>query len=621
MADTFYITTPLYYVNNEPHVGHAYTTILADVLTRFKRLFGEKAHFLTGLDEHGQKVADAAAERKMNPQDHCDEMAKTWSEIWAKLNIRYDDFIRTTEPRHESVVVDILKKLYKQGDVYQQEYEGWYSVFEERFFTEKDLIDGKDPIGGREVERLKEKNYFFKMSQYQEWLIDHYEKHPDSVVPEFRLNEVKGFLRQPLGDLCISRPKSRLNWGIEIPWDKDYVTYVWFDALINYYSATVNPPSDSDVSWPADCHLIAKDILTTHAVYWPIMLHAAGLEPPKTILSHGYWLSRGETKMSKSIGNVVQPMNLAGRLGVDAFRYVLMREMSVGQDANFSFESFVDRINTDLANDLGNLYSRLAKVWQTGKYGSVKPPEKNPAQIPSDLAELRKTLYSRIKGEIDNIKPHLAIEEAMKVVRGLNQLIEQLKPWKVVKTEPESIAGALAWALDALRDVAGVFEPIMPEKMAELKNRIGDDAGLIQPKVGKPLFPRLKIEDIVKTDSAETKREEQSVDKTNQISIEEFARTDLRIGKILDVKKHEKADKLLIIQVDAGGAKRQIVAGLAKAYQPDDLIGKRVVVVCNLKPVKLRGEISQGMLLAATGKDGVYVLSPDGDPEPGSKVK
>ncbi len=329
MSKQFYLTTPLYYVNDEPHIGHAYTTILADVLARYHRLFGDDVHFLTGLDEHGQKVAAAASKLKRNPQVHCDEMVKIWKDVWEKIDISYDDFIRTTEPRHERVVAEILNNIYQKGDIYREQYEGWYSVFEERFFTEKDLVDGKDPLHGRPVERISETNYFFRMSKYQDWLIDYYNNHPDAVVPEFRLNEVLGFLRNPLGDLCISRPKSRLTWGIPIPWDDEYVTYVWFDALINYYSATVAPPDNLQVKWPAQVHLIAKDILTTHAVYWPIMLHAAGFDPPERILSHGYWLAKDDAKMSKSVGNVIRPFDLASRYSSDALRYVLMREMVV----------------------------------------------------------------------------------------------------------------------------------------------------------------------------------------------------------------------------------------------------------------------------------------------------
>ncbi|NQT35125.1 methionine--tRNA ligase [bacterium] len=496
MSNSFYITTPLYYVNGEAHLGHAYTTILADVLTRYHRLFGEKnVHFLTGLDEHGQKVSRAAASENKSPQDHCDQMAVLWKEVWKNLGIQYDDFIRTTEPRHEEVVTDILNEINKNDDIYQKEYEGWYSVYEERFFTEKDLIDGKDPILGRPVEKIKENNYFFRMSKYQDWLIDHYKNNPDAVIPSFRLNEVMGFLKQPLGDLCISRPKSRLDWGIPIPWDDEYVTYVWFDALINYYTATLAPPQGKTVIWPADYHIIGKDILTTHAVYWPIMLHAADRKPPRHILAHGWWLDKDAARMSKSDGNVVNPLDLAKKYGTDEFRYYLMREMVLGQDANFSEEGLVRRINSDLANDLGNLYSRLAKLWHKFDWGRLPQKGSYEDLIDEELNERILSLESRIKEEVINFRPHAAIEEIMQVVRGLNGHVEHWEPWKFTE-DTLDLAFAMMGALDALYKVAELLEPVMPVKMAELKDRIykGNQADrTMSPQLGKPLFPRINI--------------------------------------------------------------------------------------------------------------------------------
>lgn len=620
MHDPFYITTPLYYVNNEPHIGHAYTTILADVLTRYHRSFGRDVYFLTGLDEHGQKVADAAAKEKVEPQEHCDRMAVTWSKIWNKLSIEFDDFIRTTEPRHEKVVVDILQKLWDKGDIYQKDFEGWYSVFEERFFTEKDLIDGKDPIGNREVERLKESNYFFKMSEYQDWLISHYESHPDAVVPEFRLNEVKGFLRQPLGDLCISRPKSRLAWGIPIPWDNDYVTYVWFDALLNYYSATLTPPAGKQVKWPATYHLIAKDILTTHAVYWPIMLHAAGLEPPKRILAHGYWLAKDSLKMSKSIGNVVKPLDMAEYFGTDGLRYVLMREMVLGQDASLSLETLVNRINTELANDLGNLYSRLAKIWETGGYGETVPPTEPPEEIPQELINLRNNLKARVVEEIENVRPQMAIEAVMQVVREMNRFVDQLKPWVLVKTDPQSIFEPIIYLLDTLYEVAENLEPIMPGKMADLKGWLKPDSNLIRPVAGNHLFPRIKVkeQDLEQKPQKELKQESGI---KPEISIDDFEALDLRSGTVLSASRIEGADKLLLLEVDLGFEKRQIVAGIAEAYSPEELIGMNVVAIANLKPIKLRGQLSQGMLLAAGEGKNLQLVTFNGDVKPGGIVR
>ncbi|MBT7616214.1 MAG: methionine--tRNA ligase [Calditrichaeota bacterium] len=628
MQDQLYITTPLYYVNSEPHIGHAYTTILADVLCRYHKKFGRDVYFLSGLDEHGQKVADAAAREKVEPQEHCDLMSETWTKIWKKLSIEFDDFIRTTEPRHENVVTKVLQQLWEKGDIYKEEYEGWYSVFEERFFTEKDLVDGKDPIGGREVEKLKESNYFFKMSQYKDWLISHYEANPSAVVPEFRLNEVKGFLRQPLGDLCISRPKSRLDWGIPIPWDNEYVTYVWFDALLNYYSATLTPPAGKKVNWPATYHLIAKDILTTHAVYWPIMLHAAGLEPPKQILAHGYWLAKDSVKMSKSIGNVVRPLDMAEYFGTDGLRYVLMREMVLGQDASLSIDTLVNRINTELANDLGNLYSRLAKIWQTGGYAEAIPPTDAPEIIPEELQSLRSNLGARVREEIEKVRPHLAIETVMQVVRQMNRFIEHLKPWAVVKTDPQSIFEPITYLLDTLYEVACNLEPVMPGKMSDLKNWLKPDGKLIKPTAGNHLFPRIKVkaEDIQQgTDDKSEKPPKGKNNKTSgvksEITIEDFTRLDLRSGTIISAAKIEDADKLLLVQVDMGFEKRQIVAGIAEAYSPEDLAGKNVVVVANLKPITLRGQLSQGMLLAVGKGKKLELVTFNSDIKPGGTVR
>ncbi|HEB85118.1 MAG TPA: methionine--tRNA ligase, partial [Bacteroidetes bacterium] len=470
MQQPLYLTTPLYYVNDEAHIGHAYTTILADVLARFHRFFGRDVHFLTGLDEHGQKVMQAAEKLGRTPQEHCDAMAPLWKQVWEQLEIEYDDFIRTTEPRHEEVVKEILLRLRDKGDIYQEKYEGWYSVFEERFFTEKDLVDGMDPIGGRPVEWIQETNYFFRMSRYQDWLVKHYEEHEDAVIPSFRRNEVLGFLRKPLGDLCISRPKSRLAWGIPLPWDEEYVTYVWFDALLNYYSATVSPPEGARVSWPADYHLIGKDILTTHAVYWPIMLHAAGIEPPRHILAHGWWLAKDAAKMSKSSGNVIRPLDLAKLYGADPFRYVLMREMVVGQDASFSEELFIKRVNSDLANDLGNLVNRVTRLVAKHFEGIV--PEVEP-RAEDPLAELAGRTAEEVRKLVERFQIHAAIEETLQFVRAINRDLSEAAPWTTVKSDREAAGEALARALEGVRIAAVLLSPVMPEKAAELAGRIG----------------------------------------------------------------------------------------------------------------------------------------------------
>jgi len=626
MKEQFYITTPLYYVNAEPHIGHAYTTILADVLSRYQKLFGKQVHFLTGLDEHGQKVATAAAKSGVSPIEHCDAMELKFRKVWDELNIQYDDFIRTTEPRHKAVVTEILTKLYKQGDIVKREYEGWYSVHEERFFMEKDLVDGKDPINGRPVERLTEANYFFLMSKYQGWLIDYYDKHPDAVLPDFRLNEVKGFLRKPLDDLCISRPISRLSWGIPIPWDPEYVTYVWFDALTNYYSATVSPPAGKQVKWPAQYHIIAKDILTTHAVYWPIMLHAAGLDPADHILAHGYWLAKDNLKMSKSMGNVVAPLDLAKVYGTDPFRYVMMREMVMGQDASFSEELFVQRYNSDLANDLGNLFSRLAKVWNNAGYSPAMPSDTATLDIPDELIVRRKGLAELVKNEVEEFRLHTLIEEIMQFVRGLNKLIDTLQPWARIKTDPEAIKPQLVWMLDSISEIAYWLTPIMPTKMASLIGSIHDTSGAISPQVGPALFPRIKAAPIEQSTEtpvavAEPVRTEPETPRKPEITIDDFGKVELRVAKVINARKVKGSDKLLAVEVDLGYEHRQVVAGIAQRYTPEDIIGRNVIVVANLKPAKLRGEVSEGMILAVGDKEVIGLAGVEGKVPLGTVVR
>ena len=431
MAVKFYITTPIYYVNDKPHIGHAYTTILADVLSRYHRAEGNDVFFLTGLDEHGQKVQQAAAERGVKPKNHCDEMAPRFLELWEKLHISNDDFIRTTEDRHVKVVQDILQIVYDNGDIYEDEYEGFYSVSEERFITEKEAESDEF----RDIKKLKEKNFFFKMSKYQQTLIDHINDNPNFIQPEHRKNEILGFLRQPLGDLCISRPKSRLNWGIDLPFDNNYVTYVWFDALINYVTATgfgVNEESYQKW-WPAEYHLIGKDILTTHAVYWPTMLMSAEMPLPKSIFAHGWWMS-GESKMSKTLGNVVNPLDLIEEYGVDPVRYYLMREMVLGQDASFTMESFIKRYNSDLANDFGNLLSRITKLIEKN-FDSVVPNPGKSTTADNEIKVSAEKVITLIHTLITEMKVHEAIEETLQFILGVNKYMEHRAPWKLVKND------------------------------------------------------------------------------------------------------------------------------------------------------------------------------------------
>jgi len=497
MRKPFYVTTPIYYVNDKPHIGHAYTTILADVLARFKRDSEHDTFFLTGLDEHGQKVQEAAEKRDIDPQKHCDEMAPRFTRLWKRLHISNDDFIRTTEMRHKKIVQLILQLVMDNGDIYEAEYEGLYSVSEERFITEKEAESGEF----RDIKKLKEKNYFFKMGKYQQRLIDHIKSNPKFIQPEHRKNEILGFLRKPLNDLCISRPKSRLNWGIELPFDNEYVTYVWFDALINYITAVGFGLSDNKFEkwWPASYHLIGKDILTTHAVYWPTMLFSAGIPLPLSIFAHGWWLM-GDSKMSKSLGNVINPMDLIDDYGVDPVRYYLMREMVLGHDSNFTMESFIQRYNSDLANDFGNLLSRVTTLIKKN-YDGVIPEPGELSDFDLVIKEKGIALSKLVYGLVDEMRLNDAIEEIMQFIRMVNKYMEENAPWKLVKEDKVAAGKILYVAGEALRLGAVLLSPIMPNRSATLLNTLNVQGkslswGGLEPGRGlkdhEPLFPRIK---------------------------------------------------------------------------------------------------------------------------------
>jgi len=598
--NNYFLTTPIYYVNDKPHIGHAYTTILADVLARFHRTAGDDVFFLTGLDEHGLKVQQAADEKRVSPQQHCDEMAPRFINLWEKLHIKYDDFIRTTEKRHESVVQDILKMVYEKGDIYFDEYTGEYCVGCERFYTEKELVDGKCPQHNKPLETITEKNYFFKMSEYQQQLIEYINHNPDFIQPKHRKNEILGFLRQPLDDLCISRPKSRLNWGIELPFDKNYVTYVWFDALINYVTAPgYSSDNESFKKWWPAVHLIGKDILMTHAVYWPTMLFSADIPQPKTIFAHGWWLS-GESKMSKSLGNVVNPLDLIDKYGVDPLRYYLMREMVLGQDASFTMESFIKRYNSDLANDYGNLFSRvstlIAKNFENVilKYDELTEEE-------NKIVKSAESVIMHVNQLIDKMRINEAIEEILQFVRSINRYMEQQAPWKLVKTEKSAAARVLYTAAESLRISALLLHPVMPNRTEIILDTLdakdtnlkwGELKSGIVIKKHSPLFPRIKFEK-----PAIEKRKESTQE--NVITYEEFQNIELRTAFVLEAEKVEGADRLLKLQIEVGEEQRQIVGGIAEHYALEELIGKMIVIVANLEPVTIRGIESNGMLLAA----------------------
>ena len=611
---TFYLTTPIYYVNDKPHIGHAYTTILADVLTRFHRNSGEDVFFLTGLDEHGQKVQQAAEKHGVDPQKHCNEMAPRFLKLWENLHIQNDDFIRTTEKRHVDVVQHILQKVYDKGDIYEDEYEGLYSVSEERFITKKEADSGEF----RDIKELKEKNYFFKMSNYQQALIDHIKNNSDFIQPKHRKNEVLGFLKQPLEDLCISRPKSRLGWGIELPFDSDYVTYVWFDALINYITAPGYNVNEENFNkyWPANYHLIGKDILTTHSVYWPTMLMSANIPLPQAIFAHGWWLI-GESKMSKSLGNVVDPLGLIEEYGVDPVRYYLMREMVLGQDASFTIESFIKRYNSDLANDFGNLLSRISNLLKKF-FDSRIPQDEDDSAEGLDVKSKAVETVAIVWEKIEVMRVNEAIEIILQFVRSINKYIETKAPWKLAKEEPEIAGKVLFTAAEALRVSAILLSPIMPNRTQTVLETLGatesglDWGGLtsgIEIKLHDPLFPRINIKKLENSVENHGKKEELE----NVITFDEFQNVELKTAKILKAEKVEGADKLLKLQIKVGDEQRQIVSGIAQFYPPEELVEKMIVVVTNLKPATIFGIESNGMLLAAKNGKTLTLMTIDSE--------
>jgi methionyl-tRNA synthetase len=643
MSKTFYITTPIYYVNDKPHIGHAYTTVLGDVLARYHRLVGDETWFLTGTDEHGQKVQRAAEKAGITPREQADRTVVNFQDLWKKLGITHDDFIRTTEARHTGVVQQMLQKLYDKGEVYRAEYDGWYDVTSETFVTEKDLPEGKKPEDLPNIVRIKEANYFFRMGKYQQWLIDYINANPKFIQPEFRRNETLGFLRKPLQDLCISRPKSRLSWGIELPFDKDYVCYVWFDALANYISAVGYLSDDERFRkwWPVNYHLIGKDILTTHTVYWPTFLKALDVPQPQSILAHGWWLFGGE-KMSKSAGNVVNPMEMADRYGVDAFRYFLMTEMAVGQDASFTEDAFVRRFNADLANDLGNLLNRVINMTKRYCGGKIPAPAANPS-TPLGAGALEgaeeKQLWETVQGAVqavakglEDLRLDLALVQVVVAIKAINRYFELKQPWTLAKQADKApLHTALYLAAESLRVTSQLLQPVMPQKMEQLRKALGLRGGCTWAELQQfgrfpagrevteegPLFPRIESA----APQAAPAAAQAAPGADGLIAYDDFAKVQLKTAKVLEAAKVEGADKLLRLQIDVGGEKRQIVAGIAQSYAPEALVGKTVVVVANLKPAKIRGIESNGMLLAASSGGRLTVVTVEGDVPPGSGVK
>lgn len=633
--DKFYITTPIYYVNDVPHIGHAYTTIAADVVARYKRLEGYEVFFLTGTDEHGQKVQQAANDLNLSPQEHTNKLHQRFKELWVRLNISNSDFIRTTEERHKKLVRNILQELHSKGEIYQDSYEGWYCTPCERFWTEKDLAQGNCPECQRKVEKIKEHNYFFRMGKYQEWLIDRIKSDPHFILPASRRNEVLGFLDKPLEDLCISRPRSRLPWGIPLPFDEEYVTYVWFDALINYISIHGSLEEiKASGFWPADHNMVGKDILTTHAVYWSTMLKAIGLEPPKNIFAHGWWTVNGQ-KMSKSLQNVVEPNQLIEQFGVDAIRYFLLREVPFGLDGDFSHKALIGRLNSDLANNLGNLLNRTVNMMKKYCGGTIPTPatagpEDEPLTTKAEevIAEVRK-LY----GELAYNK---ILQKIWELVDTTNQYIDKTGPWNLAKTDEgkERLKTVMYNSAESLRVLGVLLNPFMPTSTESLMKQLGaetsiEDQGMIsinewgglkpgsQTQKAKQLFPR--IEDKQAKKILDELSEPKEDNKDSQITIDEFMKVELKTGKILEAEKVKKSKKLIQLKVDIGTETRQILAGIAGSYEPEDLVGRTVIIVANLKPAKLMGIESQGMVLAA-GNDGKILLA-GFDQEPGQGIQ
>jgi methionyl-tRNA synthetase len=651
----FYITTPIYYVNATPHLGHAYTTILADATARFHRLSGEEVYFLTGTDEHGDKIAQAATAAGESPQVYTDRISGVFQETWRRLKITHDQFIRTTAAPHRKVVQGILQKIYDGGEIYFGEYGGQYCFGCERFYAERELVDGKCPDHQTVPTYIKEQNYFFRMGKYQQRLLKHLEKHPECIRPERYRNEVLAFLKDPLEDLCISRPKARLQWGIPLPFDDRYVTYVWFDALINYVSALGYPDADLYAKFwgtdqaPIAQHLIGKDIVKPHGIYWPTMLWAAGIPVYRHLNVHGYWTV--ETgKMSKSRGTVVRPLDLVDQYGYDAFRYFLLREMVFGLDATFSEEALVGRLNADLANDLGNLVSRTCTMLERYLQGRIPRPAPPAAGLDMEIPRTVEAAQASARSAVEHFAWHRALEAIWEIVSLANRYIDSVKPWDLAKARPADLERVLYHLWEAIRQAALLLSPAMPETGAAIWRQLGITLPIQEARLptegkwgapvptgrvqkGEALFPRVETAGVrAKVAAAqgraggETSRQRGTPSNRPAepplLSAEEFGRLDLRVATVVAAEAVPRSKKLIRLRVDIGGEERTVVAGILQEYAPEALVGRQVILVANLKPATLMGVTSQGMILATEAPDGrVVLLMPDREVPPGSPVK
>jgi len=646
----FYITTPIYYPSDKLHIGHAYTTVAADSLARWHKFLGEEVRFVTGSDEHGQKIQRVAKERGVTPQEYVDKIVASFKALWQRLNVQYDDFVRTTEERHHLAAQEVFRRIYEKGDIYKSVYQGWYCTPCETFWVENKLEDGKCPDCHRPVELVEEESYFFRLSKYQDRLLEYIEQHPEFIQPESRRNEMISFIKNGLEDLCISR--TTFDWGIPVPIDNKHVIYVWFDALTNYLTGVGFPGDEELVQkwWPADLHLVGKEIMRFHTIIWPIMLMALDLPLPKTVFGHG-WLLFDNDKMSKSKGNVVDPNALIDEFGVDPIRYFLLREISFGQDGNFSRRALIDRTNADLANDLGNLLNRSLAMLQ--KYcDGIIPEPKELAAVDQDLIQSAANTLAKVRQLMDELAINDALAALWQLIGKANKYIDETAPWALAKDPAQSdrLATVMYNVFEVQRITALLLKSFIPETSAKIWTQLGitdslDDLlidaaqwGGLKPGTvtckGNPIFPRIEIKEeaveqpapAVSTPPATVATKVQSeaapAEETNLVDISDFAKLNLIVAKVISAERHPNADKLLKLQVDTGSGQRQIVAGIAQHYAPEQLIGKNIVIVANLKPAKLRGELSEGMLLAASSPDGnLEVVSVSDRIAPGSRVK